>query len=319
MNFCFIGAGAIARIIMRDMESLEGCRLVSVVSRNGESAKSLAGQYGGRACASVNEALSCPGVDVAYISSTNDLHYEHTIAALGEGLAVLCEKPFAINRSQALEMVELAKVKGLYLAEGMWTRHNPVIKKALSWIFDGRIGNIRNFRVSFASPSDAPPEHRLMNPRLGGGSLLDIGVYGVAFAQMIMDIAPVSVCAAAEMTVSGVDGQCALTLRYPGGAIGRVFSSLTAPESNDAVIFGENGEIRIPAFWNPSKSELITPNGTECFEHPDMGYRPQLEAILSDLQAGRRENALVTHKFTLEVMDILDKARECITSRHSEL
>jgi predicted dehydrogenase len=311
---CFIGSGSITERVMKDLPQTNGGYPSAVWSRNFENARKFAEKYGAAAYKTAEEAIGAPGVKAVYVATPHPFHRDYTLLALKQGKPVLCEKPLAMNLAEAREMVSTARESGTYLLDGLWTRHNPVIKQVLAWVKDGRIGKVRSLQASFSFYSPFDPVSRLHAPELGGGALLDVGVYVIALARFLFESKPVSISAAADFSPLGVDTLCAMQFKYGDGAISRLFGGISASEPQDACIAGEMGHILIPTFWKPKSASLHTKTGTESFESDfsGEGYHFQFDAAAADILAGKKENALVNHHMSLDIMELVDKVMEKI-------
>jgi len=303
------------------MPKTDGGYIAAVTSRTFEKASAFAEQYGAKAypIESVAQAIRDPDVKGVYVATYHKSHMEYAILALENGKPVLCEKPFAINFNDAKKMTETAKKNKIYLMEGMWTRHNPAIKKVLSWIAAGRIGQVKTLTADFAFNGAANGfTGNMFDPNQAGGSVLEIGIYPIALSQFIFGGKPRSVSAVADFTPAGVDGMCAVHLNYENGGIARLFSGITVDTPDTARIYGESGEINIPKFWAPDSAELITSSGKETYRtnKEGEGFYFEFNAMMEDIEAGRLENRYVTHASTLGVLEILDEIRRQINLRY---
>lgn len=317
-GWCFVGAGRIAERVVADFPYADHAYVASVYAREGsKTARAFAEKTGATAYETLDAALLDPFVRGVYVATPNDTHRLYAEAALRCGKAVLCEKPFALSAAQARSMIALAREQGVYLMEGMWTRFNPAIRQALRWLEGGRIGRVRMLQAdfSFAAGQDAPS--RLFDLAQGGGGLLDVGVYTLALARMVFGRQPDAIKATADFAPSGVDAQCAMLLRYGDGAIAQLYAGLELKTAGDALIHGEHGTIRIPGFAMPKQAILTTPGGTETYDahRRGEGFQYEFNAVMADVRAGKLENSLVTHAFTLDVMETLDAVRARIGLR----
>lgn len=313
-GWCFVGSGNITRRVLKDFAFMDGAYVASVYSKRLESAQAFAELAGAKAYADIEAAITAPGVDAVYVATPNSVHAEHALAAIRLGKPVLCEKPFAMNRREAGAVIGAAREAGLYLMEGMWTRFHPVIRQALAWIREGRIGRVLSLEADFAvsMPPSAPV--RIFDRSLGGGGLLDLGVYTTALAQFVFGEKPEKIDAMGTSTPQGVDDQCAMLFQYADGAIARTFASMVVPKGDEAAIYGERGVIRLPHFVFGERAVLRPYDGSEEEEVQTTrggvdGYEYQFIAVMEDIRAGRLENGWVTHQHTLDVMDTLDAVR----------
>ena len=311
-GWCFIGSGRIAERVTDDLlKYANGSYPVAVYSKTYANAQHFAGEYGAVAYKSAEEALLDPKVKAAYICTTHPYHKEYSVLALNKGIPVLCEKPIAMNATEAKAMTDAAKKNDTYLMEAMWMCHNPVIRQVIRWVDQGRIGKVCSLSASFSTSSMFDSDSRLFDPQKGGGALLDVGVYTVALAQAVFRKIPISVKADADFAPTGVDCANAMIFKYAGGAIARLFSATIADEPSHAYIAGQNGHIYIPKFWAPKKAALSLKGKPEEIFNGNFsgeGFQFEFDAAKEDILAGRKENGLVSHKFTLEVMELLDAA-----------
>ncbi|MDR1558785.1 MAG: Gfo/Idh/MocA family oxidoreductase [Clostridiales bacterium] len=312
-GWCFIGSGGITNRILPDvLKYSNGNYPAAVYSKTYANAQRFAEKHGAKAYKTAEEALSDPDVKAAYICTTHPSHKEYTVMALDRGIPVLCEKPAAMNSAEAREMTDAAKRNNTYFMEAMWTRHNPVVKQVIEWINQGRIGAVRSLSASFSFSQPFDPKSRLFDLENGGGALLDVGVYVIAFARAIFPEMPAAVKAEAAFAPNGADAVNAMIFKYANGAIARLFSGIIADEPNDAYIAGENGNIYIPRFWAAQKAVLSVKNQPEEVFNGGFGgegYQFEFDAAKADILAGRIENELVTHEFTLNVMELIDRVK----------
>lgn len=313
-GWCFIGSGSITERVMKDIPQTNGSYPAAVWSHNFKNAQKFAEKYGAVAYKTAEEAIGDPAVKAVYVATPHPFHHDYALLALRQGKPVLCEKPLAMNLAEAQEMVNVARGNGTYLLDGLWTRHNPVIKQVLAWVKEGRIGKVRTLQASFSFYSPFNPNSRLHIPELGGGALLDVGVYVIALARFLFAGSPVDLTALADFSPLKIDTLCSMQFKYADGAIARLFGGITASEPQDAYIAGEDGHIFIPTFWKPKSAFLHTKNGTETFESgfPGEGYQFQFDAAMTDILTGKKENELVNHRMSLDIMEIIDKVMEKI-------
>ncbi len=312
-GWCFIGTGRIAKRVLDNFDLTKNAYLASAYSRSFDKAQELTAQYGGKAYQDIKAAIMDENVKAVYIATPNSSHHEHTMIALECGKPVVCEKPFALNVAQATEMIEAANKNKVYLLEGMWTRFNPAVKQAIEWVRSGKIGRIITMNVDF-SIFMSRDKLRVYDPKLGGGGLLDLGVYPIAFSQMMLGENPTEIKAVGTINDTGVDSAVAVNLKYKDGAVARLFSSIEFTGSREAIIYGTDGTIKIPCFWCSQQAELITAEGSQFAEgcKADEGFQYEFDAACDDILAGKLENEFVTHEFTLGVMKILDETRKQI-------
>lgn len=309
-----LGTGGIAREFAQGLSVLPDATLVAVGSRTGESADAFGNQFGVPNRHASYEALADdPDVDIIYIATPHNLHLENTLMCLEARKHVLCEKPFALNARHSQMMIETARSKGLFLMEAMWMAFMPSILKMESLIAEGAIGEPCLVKADFGFQPPYDPTSRLFNPELGGGALLDIGIYPVTFASFVFGTAPVAVNSHAYLGQTGVDEQGSYSLYYEKG-IASLNTSLRAQFPNEAEVYGTGGQIRIHRnFWH-SDSLTLSRHGKpdEVFHLPKVGngYNYEAAEAMACLQAGKLESERWPLSRTLAIMELLDKLRE---------
>lgn len=214
-----IGTGNIASQFARGLALLDDAELVAVGSRTAESAHEFGERFGARTRhASYADLASDPDVDAVYIATPHPLHLENTLLGLEAGKAVLCERPFAINAHQAEVMIATARKRGVFLMEAMWTRFLPHMVRLREIVASGAIGELRMLQADFGFRTSFNPQGRLFDPALGGGALLDVGIYPISLASMLLGT-PTRVTSMAHLGATGVDEQSAIILGYGGGQL----------------------------------------------------------------------------------------------------
>jgi predicted dehydrogenase len=249
-----LATGRIARQFARGLAVLPDAELKAVGSRDAASAKSFAEAFGvSNVHASYEALVADPEVDIIYVATPHIRHARDSRLALEAGKPVLCEKPFAVDAMEAESVITLARAKGLFCMEAMWMRFMPLISEAKALIQQGAIGRVELMTADFGYAAAYDPHDRLFNPALAGGCLLDRGIYPLALAYQLFG-QPDAACGQATMSPSGVDQSVGIVLKYAGGPLAVLSSSLVATTSNEAVITGTTGEIRIHApFYHPTR------------------------------------------------------------------
>jgi predicted dehydrogenase len=314
IHWGIIGPGHIAEKFAADLQRVPGCTLTAIASRSYDRAKDFASRfhvpefYG-----SYDEITNNPNVDIIYIATPHNLHCDNSLLCLSNGKAVLCEKPFAINLKEAQQMVTLARNNGVFLMEAFWSRFNPVIQIIKSIIDSNELGKIKLLKADFGFKSIYNPEGRVFNPLLGGGSLMDVGVYPLFLASLLLG-KPEVIRAVAQLNQSGIDESCGITLKYENGAIAILSSSVVAGTEAEAQISCENGRIYLPARWYvPKKAQIIQNDKSDRLIEKDFeGFGYQFEAIEANkcLRESQIESPLLSHEFSLMQMSILDEIRK---------
>ena len=308
-----LGPGNIAQKFATDLERLPGARVVAVGSRSAERASAFAARFGAaRAYGSYEELAADPQVDAVYVATPHTFHKEHTLLCLEHGKAVLCEKPMGVNEQQVRDMVACARAHDVFLMGAMWTRFLPVIAKVREWVQEGAIGDVRMVSADFCFRTSWRPEGRLLNPDLAGGALLDVGVYTVAFASMILGHSPVEIQASAHIGETGVDEQTAMLLRYPDGALAMLSCAVRTRTPHDAWIYGTEGSIHIPAFWHAPSALLQVGNAEPVEFCGPVGYQYEAAEVMSCLEAGEKESATMPLNESIAIARTLEQARSII-------
>lgn len=322
IHWGIIGLGRIARKFADDLQRVPGAKLHAVASTDLERAQAFAADYGvPHAYGRYEDLVHCPGLDVVYVATPHPGHAAATLLCLRHKLAVLCEKPFAMNRTEAQEMADMARANQVFLMEALWTRFIPATDRALQLIAEGAIGDIHSVRADFGFYAPFDPGSRLYNKSLGGGALLDIGIYPALLALFLLG-KPQSehIQAAATFAQTNVDDTCAFTFRYPSRqamAIGH--STVRGHTGIEAWIHGSRGHIYIhPRFHHSMKLTVSTYEGRDehrqelDFPYDGWGYQFEAIHVGNCLRAGLTESPLIPLSFTLDLMETLDQVRHKI-------
>ncbi|MEN8174013.1 MAG: Gfo/Idh/MocA family oxidoreductase, partial [Chloroflexota bacterium] len=263
INWGILGPGIISTDFAQGLEAVPDAKIVAVGSRDLDRAKSFANTFNVPNAYGSYQALAAdPDVDIIYIGTPHNVHKDHTLLSLNAGKHVLCEKPFAINAAEAEEMIATAREKGLFLMEAMWSRYLPVLVKVRQLIAEEAIGKIRMVQADFGFRTDVDPEGRLFNPELGGGALLDAGIYPLSLAHMILGT-PDRITSMADLGSTGVDEQTAFILGYDSGEMAVLSAAIRTNTPQEAAIFGTDGWIRIDRTWFISDALTLKSNGQE--------------------------------------------------------
>lgn len=308
-----LGTGNICRKFAEGLKAVKGAELVAVGSRSEETASAFGESFGVSRCHGSYEALARDdGVDVVYIGTPHVLHRENTLLCLESGRSVLCEKPAAINAGQVKEMVACARGQGLFFMEAMWTRFFPAMVKLREILSAQTLGEIRMVKADFCFRSGWNPEGRLLNPELGGGGLLDVGVYTVALASMVLGAAPVQVTGAAHLGETGVDEQAGLVLQYENGALAVLTCAVRTSTPHEALVVGTEGMVKVPhLFWQPDRLVLCQGGTEEEISCPreGNGYNYEAEEVGRCLGAGETESPVMPWDESIAIMETLDALR----------
>ena len=309
-----LGPGGIAASFAADLPLVPGAELAAVGSRTLATATAFAERFGfARAHGSYADLAADSDVDVIYIATPHAYHLDAALLCIEAGKSVLVEKPITLDMASAAHLVQAARAKGVFLMEAMWMRLNPAIRKVAELVEEGAIGWVSAIHADFGLQGPFDADHRLRNPKLGGGALLDLGVYPLNLVHLILG-APASVQAWAHLTPERVDENTGVLLGYQPGAVAAVTCSINGASRNAASITGTDGRIDLPeGFFVPRSFVLNRPDREpETFEFPFEGGGYQFEAaeVQRCLLAGELESPLMTHATTLEVMSLLDTIRD---------
>jgi predicted dehydrogenase len=307
-----LATGKIASAFARDLTLLPDAELAAVGARRRESAVAFAEQYDAAAAyGSYQEVAEDPAVDVVYVATPHALHHAHVLMALEAGKPVLCEKAFTLHAADAEHLVEVARNKGLFLMEAMWMRCNPLIRRVQDLVASGDVGTVRQVRADLGFVVDVPPTDRLLDLALGGGALLDMGIYPLTFAHLFLG-APETVTAAGVLSPTGADLNLALGLAYPSGAIASLSASMTAWSPRTASVATDQGRFDFPdGFHHPTTVTWTSGKNTQTFTNHVVGTGLGNEAVevMRCLRAGEIESPLVPLDETVALLRLMDAIR----------
>jgi predicted dehydrogenase len=313
-----LGCGRIARKFAADLRFVNDAELVAVGSRSQAAADAFAEEFPVRHRHPSYEDLAAdPEIDVIYIASPHGLHHEHTLLCLSHKKAVLCEKAFALNTKQAMGMIEFARAQQVFLMEALWTKFMPHYDLVMEMISEGRLGDIKSIQVNFGFIPIPPVPQRLFDPALGGGALLDIGIYNVFIALSVLG-RPDEIEATMTPADSGVDEQCAVLFKYRSGALAQLFFTFSSNLATEADINGDKGRIRLASrFYEPSTTIEFYPGKMDSrqiipfMKEPGFGYQYEARHVGDCLRQGLTESPIMSHAETFLIMETLDRIRVC--------
>jgi predicted dehydrogenase len=311
-----LGCGKIAKKFTADLSLVEDAELYAVASRDKLNAQTFAQEFKAKKSFDSYEALaSDPHVDIIYVATPHGLHHEHVMLCLQYNKAVLCEKAFALNTQQAKEMIQAAKAKRIFLMEALWTKFTPSYAKMMELIQKGSLGDIQNVLINFGFVPQPPVAARIFDPALGGGTLLDIGIYNVFFALSALG-KPDQIEASMTPASTGVDAQCAILWKYNSGAMAQLFSSYTTHLATEADISGTKARIRLThRFYAPDTTIEFYPGRADSKQIVPVekvkgfGYHYEARHAGECLKQGKTESDIMTHADTLLLMEMLDAVR----------
>jgi predicted dehydrogenase len=314
INWGIIGAGKIADKFATDLATIQNVKLVAIASNSIERAKDFAQKHQiSHYYDSYKAIFETPDLDVIYIATPHTFHAENTILCLENKVAVLCEKPFAMNLKQVQQMIEVANRNNTFLMEAMWTRFLPAIKKTLELIEEGKIGKIKTIHADFGFPAPDLPEKRLLNPMLGGGALLDIGIYP-AFISLLLLGYPSDIQALTTFTKTGVDETCSFILKFKDETTALLNCSIATKTRTEALIYGEKGYIELPTRFIETNRLILHENDKESieyrFDYNTKGYNFEAEEVTNCLREGKKESSLMPLSMSVKLISLLDEIRQ---------
>lgn len=307
-----VGPGHIAHSFARDLQLVEGGRLTAVASRDLGRAKDFAGQYGAEfSYGSYREIFEADTADVLYIATPHTSHCELSVQAMEHGKHVLCEKPMGIDRGQVEKMVAAAAENKVFLMEALWSRFNPSIVKVRQMVEEGILGEVSYLNANFGFYAlDRDENGRLLNPGLAGGSLLDIGIYPIFLAYLILG-KPQDIKAVSKFHSTGVEAQTAMIFDYPY-AQAVLSSGLRSKISMKAEIAGSKGSLYLKERWHETQGYILEVDGIE--ESVDLptkgkGYSHEIEEVHHCLALGKRQSEKWSLQNSLDLAGLLDEVR----------
>jgi len=315
-----LAPGRIAHTFASELALVSDAELVATGSRNLERASGFAAEFGGTAHGSYEALVNDPQVDVVYVASPHALHDQHTRLALAAGKPVLCEKPMTLDADSTALLFDEAAARGLFLMEAMWTACHPTIRKLLALLATGEYGTARQVHADLGMVVETDPSDRLLDPALGAGALLDMGIYPLTLAHLVLG-EPEQLAATANLSASGIDLDVAIAGRYPGGATAALTASMTAISPRTASVATELGHFDLPpGFHHPDRlqwTSYSTPEGATEWIEPDepvvgRGYGNEILEVHRCLRAGVLTSDLVPPSQTLSLMRQMDDVRSQI-------
>ena len=312
MKIGILGAGRIAGKFANTMNQVSEAECWAVASRSAERAAAFAEQWGfAKSLGSYEEMLSDPELELVYVATPHSHHYEHMKLCLEYGKHVLCEKAFTLNAAQAREIAALAAEKNCYLAEALWTRYMPSRQIIDDLLSSGIIGKVRMLTANLCYP--VSHKERIMDPALGGGALLDLGVYGLNFAMTHLGHEITGVDTTVQMTDTGVDGSESITLRYADGTLAVITTSVFLRSDLQGIFSGEKGYIVVENINNPKSASVYDDYGRllKRVEVPPQvtGYEYELQEAIRCISEGKIRTECITPEYSVKLMELMDRVR----------
>ena len=308
-----LGPGHIAHKFAKDLQTLPDAQLYAVASTDQQRADEFAQQYGmSHAFGTYDDLLTLPDLDVVYVATPHVKHHDNVLMLLNGSVAVLGEKPFAMNSGQVQDMVDTARTKQVFLMEALWSRFMPVLQRARQLVDDGAIGTVTGVRADFGFAAPYLPDRRLFNKALGGGSLLDIGIYPLFWSYLMLGM-PETVKASATFGQTGVDEQCGMVLTYPNGELAVLDSTLRTATPCEALVHGTSGQIRVHGRWHETESLTLERHGQDpeliTIPRQTFGYDYEAAHVMQCLAEGRTESSVWSLTDSLNLITLLDTVR----------
>lgn len=309
-----IGPGSISRKFATGLQALDDATLYAVASRSQDKADAFGDEFGAEKKYNNYEALvNDPDVDAVYIGTPHTFHKPHTLMCLNAGKPVLCEKPFAVNAAEAREMVALAREKNIFLMDAVWTRYFPVMIKLRELLAAGAIGDVMLVQADFGfRMGSVMPEHRLFNPDLAGGALLDVGVYPIQFASMVYGKQPESIVSQATLGTTGVDEVSVSVFKYSDYEMATITTAIRMNTLHEVRVFGTEGIISIPDWWHPTEMTVQAkgqPSETHTFDLDGNGYNYEAAEVGRCIRAGLTESDVMPWAESIAIMETMDTIR----------
>lgn len=317
-KWAVIGTGTIVRKFIKGLEAVDDAVVYAVCSRDLSRAEAFANEYKiEKAYGSCEEMAADSEIDCVYIGVPHPFHKKYMELCISSGRNVLCEKPFTINAAEARYIERLAKEKQVFVMEAMWTKFLPVIDRVKTAVDSGVIGEVQEINAAFGFFTAPDSSGRLYNINLGGGALLDVGVYPLNLAVYLMGRLPVSIYSDASKGKTGVDEINHMTLYFKreyGMVRAHLASAIKENQGSDAVITGSKGRIEIPEFFQAEKALIYDGEGrlveTVNVSHPSNGYEYEAYEVMKCISEGRTQSDIHSLKDTIDILDIADSMRK---------
>lgn len=305
-GWAYIGSGSIAQKTAKQILSTGDHKIISVWSNRKENADKFAKKYNCLAFEKMQDAIQAPGVEGVYIATPHTAHFNNALLALKCQKPVLIEKPITVNSKELKILFEYGTKHSLYIGEAMWMKFNPLTKFINEYVKAGKIGDILELDASFCVWS--PRRERVNRPELGGGALLDLGVYPITYSHMLLG-KPSAIDAKTTLNKFGVDGDDKIKLVNKNDSVSNISTSIFKYSMIQANIIGNKGKIKVPNFFSGNKA-VITSNGKKFIHKTDRSsYTYQFNKVAQDIRLGKLESEEVQHKDSLEIMEIMDECR----------
>ena len=313
-----MGPGNVASNMADALKITDGNQLFAVASKEPAKAKAFADKYGAENAYSYLEIVQDKDIDVIYVATTHNFHFENAKYALDNGKHVLIEKPFTVNADEARKLVHIARERNLFLMEAIWTRFIPSVNMLKARIRNDEIGEVKQINISYGSIVGPPYEKRLKDPGLAGGVTLDMGVYAISFLCYLLGELPIEIRSMTQFSDTGVDEIADYMFRFPSGCLANICTSYNLKMRNEATIYGTKGYIDFPEFSAGPGFTLNIHAGTNNIEESVYisgnnhvnGFIYQVEEVTRCIRAGDKESRIIPLDETIGIMRVMDKMRK---------
>jgi predicted dehydrogenase len=314
-NWGVIGPGSIANTFAKAIASSKKGKILAVASRSKERATDFANTYHiEKIYSDYGQMLANPDIDIIYIATPHNFHYQQAIMCLEAGKHVLVEKPCTVNSAQMKKLSELANSKNLLLQEALWSRFMPCLSQLRQLVNEGIVGDIQYIQSEIGFAFQNKKKSRLLKAELAGGSLLDLGIYSITVSQFFLQEHPDKVEAIGQLTDQNVDGHVLASMRYPSGRFAQFTCSILAQTSNTMRIVGTEGYINLPAcFWDANKAYIYRDDklvNSIDIPHPVNGFEYQIEESMRCIEQNLQCSNLMSHSDSIGVLSVMDDIRE---------
>lgn len=305
-----VGPGNIANKFAKAVKNVEGAELVAVASRSEERGKEFASKYDIPNIYSSYDKMACSDVDAVYISTPHPFHKPCAELFLNAGKHVLCEKPVCVNSEDAITLKECAEKNNVFLMEAMWTRFLPAIDEALRIVKSGEIGEIRGLSADFCYSTTPEEEEKLFLSTMAGGSLLDVGIYGLTLASIFLGNNPVEINATSDVK-NCVDYHTSITLKYENGEIANITSAINVMKPENGFIYGTKGYITLPHFYGATEIIVNSIDGERRVSKPCIGdgFEEEIIEACNCIREGKRQSDIMPMSESIKMLELMDTIR----------
>lgn len=309
-----IGLGFIANKFAQTVTAMDSVELVAVADRDKARSEAFGKAYGvpaEKCYASYEELVRDESIDVVYVAVPHTLHKDISLICLQNGKGVLCEKPVTITADEVKEIIATAEENKVFFMEAMKTRFLPINQKVKQLIAAGEIGEVRLLQADFGFKAPVDPANRLFNKELGGGALLDVGVYNLSYSTFIFGNEPEFVSGSLYIGETGVDENVSINLAYPGGKQAQLYGAINLNTVRDATIIGTKGRISVPRFSNAETATFFKDGKEEIFHMPHeiTGFEYEIREVVNCLNNGKLQSEIMSWEDSIKTMELLDSVK----------